>query len=122
MRHPAIVLLALHAGTGGVDQWRIKLLDPSYLGKDACTRTADRDRAASEFLNYFLPLPSDGAAAIAMCTALENACCLHGFEDTEMEKGQGEWRLMAQIGCKCPPNKQDAFLQHVRGLEAREDQ
>jgi hypothetical protein len=55
-----------------------------------------------------------------MCTALENACCLHAFEDAEMEKGQGEWRLMVQIGCKCPPNKQDAFLKHVRGFGARE--
>jgi hypothetical protein len=33
-------------------------------------------------------LPSDGAAAIATCTALENACCLHALEDAEMKQGQ----------------------------------
>jgi hypothetical protein len=46
---------------------------------------------------------------------------LRAFEDTEMEKaGQGEWRLMVQIGCKCPLPKQDAFLKLVRGFGARE--
>jgi hypothetical protein len=42
-----IVLLALHARTGGVGQWRITLLDPSYLGKRANTATADRGRAGA---------------------------------------------------------------------------
>jgi hypothetical protein len=63
-------------------------------------------------------LPSGGASAIVTCTALENACCLHAFEDAEMEKGQGEWRLMVQVGCRCPLDKQDAFLELVRGFEA----
>jgi hypothetical protein len=41
-------------------------LDPSYLGKRAHTATADGgDRAGAGFSSYFLPLPSDGAAAIA---------------------------------------------------------
>jgi hypothetical protein len=40
-----IVLLALHAGTGGVGQWRIALLDPSYLLKRAHTTSADVGRA-----------------------------------------------------------------------------
>jgi hypothetical protein len=31
-----------------------------------------------------------------------------------MEKGQGEWRIMVQIGCRCPLPKQDAFLERVR--------
>jgi hypothetical protein len=32
-----IVLLALHAGKGGVGQWRIKLLDPGWLlGEGSC--------------------------------------------------------------------------------------
>jgi hypothetical protein len=47
-----IVLLALHAGTGGVSQWKITLLNPSYLGKKAhtCTReAADVDRAGAGF-------------------------------------------------------------------------
>jgi hypothetical protein len=88
-------------------------------GKEAHTVTADGDRAGAEFSGYTFPLPSDGTAAIATCTSLENACCLHAFEDADMVKGQGEWRLMMQIGCKCPPHKQDLFLQHVRGFGAR---
>jgi hypothetical protein len=87
-----IVLLALHAGTGGVGQWKTTISDPSYLGKKAHTASADVGRAGAEFSSYTraYPLPSGGAAAIATCTALENACCLHAFEDAEMEKGQGE--------------------------------
>jgi hypothetical protein len=69
-------------------------LDPSYLGKRAHTSTVDGDRAGAGVTSYFLPLPPDGATAIATCTAPENACCLHAFEDNEMEKGQGEWRIM----------------------------
>jgi hypothetical protein len=88
-----IVLLALHAGTGDRGQWRITLLDPSYLGKRANTAAADRHRAGAGVASYFLPLPSDGAAAIATCTALENACCTHAFADAKMEKGQTEWRI-----------------------------
>jgi hypothetical protein len=96
-------------------------LDPSYLGKRAAnTAAADRHRAGAGGTSYFLPLPSDGAAAIATCTALENACCLHAFADAKMEKGQTEWRVMVQIGCRCPLGKQDAFLERVRGFEARE--
>jgi hypothetical protein len=115
-----IVLLALHAGKGGVGQWRIKLLNPSYLGKEAYTGRADGDRAGAVFSSYTFPLPSDGDAAIATSTSVENACCLHGFEDAEMEKGQGEWRIMVQIGCQCPMHLQDIFLQHVRGFKAQE--
>jgi hypothetical protein len=37
-----------------------------------------------------------------------------------MEKGQTEWRIMVQIGCRPPLGKQDAFLDLVRGFEARE--
>jgi hypothetical protein len=101
-------------------QWRIKLLNPSYLGKEACTVTADGDRAASEFSSYTFPLPSDGAAAIATCTAVENACGLHAFEDADMVKDQGEWWIMVQIGCRCPPHQQDLFLELVRGFGAHE--
>jgi hypothetical protein len=46
--------------------------------------------------------------------------CLRAFADAKMEKGQTEWRIMAQIGCRCPLGKQDAFLERVRGFEARE--
>ena len=81
---------------------------------------ADGDRAGAGVTSYFLPLPSDGTAAIATCTALENACCMHAFEDAKMEKGQTEWRIMVQIGCRCPLGKQDAFLELVRGFGARE--
>jgi hypothetical protein len=99
-----IVLLALHAGSGGVGQWRIALLDPSYLLKTAHTATADGDRAGAVVTSYFVPLPSDGTAAIATCTALENACCLHAFADAKMEKGHrasgGSWcRLAAGVPC-----------------------
>jgi hypothetical protein len=111
-----IVLLALHAGKGSVGQWRIKLLDPGYLGKAADTASADGDRAASEFSSYTYPLPSGGAAAIATCTSLENACCLHGFEGADMVQGKGEYRIMVQLGCRCPPHQQDLFLEHVRGF------
>jgi hypothetical protein len=46
---------------------------------------------------------------------------LHAFADAKMEKGQGEWRVMVQIGCRCPLGKQDApLLERVRGFEARE--
>jgi hypothetical protein len=95
-------------------------LDPSYLLATAHTSTADRDRIGAELSSYTNPLPIDGAAAIATCTALENACCLHAFEDAEMKQGQGEWRLMVQIGCRCPPDKQDLFLELVRGFKAPE--
>jgi hypothetical protein len=37
-----------------------------------------------------------------------------------MEKGQTKWRIMVQIGCRCPLGKQDAFLERVRGFEAHE--
>jgi hypothetical protein len=93
-------------------------LDPSYLLKRANTAAADRHRAGAGVASYFLPLPSDGAAAIATCTALENACCMHAFADAKMEKT--EWRVMVQIGCRCPLGKQDAFLERVRGFAARE--
>jgi hypothetical protein len=98
-------------------------LNPSsYLGKEACAVTADGYRAGAEFSSYTSPLPSDGAAAIATCTSFENACCLHlhDFEDAKMEQGQGEWRIMVQIGCRCPPHQQDLFLELVRGFGARE--
>jgi hypothetical protein len=75
-------------------------LDPSYLLKRAHTATADVGRAGAGVTSYFLPLPRDGAA-IATCTALETACCMHAFADAEMEKGQTEWRIMVQIGCRC---------------------
>jgi hypothetical protein len=43
-----IVLLALHAGTGGRrGQWRIALLDPSFLLKTAHTASADGGRAGA---------------------------------------------------------------------------
>jgi hypothetical protein len=46
---------------------------------------------------------------------------MHAFENGSMEKGQTEWRIMVQIGCRCPPlGKQDAFLELVRGFGARE--
>jgi hypothetical protein len=41
---------------------------------------------------------------------------LHAFADAKMQKGQGEWRIMVQIGCRCPLLKQDAFLELVRGF------
>jgi hypothetical protein len=84
----------------------------------ALTSSADGDRAGAGVASYFLPLPSDGAAAIATCSALENACCMHAFEDAKMEKDQTEWRIMVQIGCRCPLGKQDAFLDLVRGFGA----
>jgi hypothetical protein len=37
-----------------------------------------------------------------------------------MEEGQGEWRVMVQIGCRCRLDKQDLILELVRGFEARE--
>jgi hypothetical protein len=77
------------------------------------TAPAPSSRATPSRSPATVPPPSPRA-----CTALENACCLHAFEDADMVKGQGEWRLMMQIGCKCPPPKQDLFLQHVRGFEA----
>jgi hypothetical protein len=95
-------------------------LDPSYLLKRAHTAAADRHRAGAGVARYFLPLPSGGAAAIATCTAPENACCMHAVENGSMEKGQGEWCILVQIGCRCPLGKQDAFLELVRGFEARE--
>jgi hypothetical protein len=63
------------------------------------------------FSSYTFPLPSAGAgaAAIATCTSLENAWCLHGFEDAKVVK----------IGCRCPLDKQDALLDRVRGFGAR---
>jgi hypothetical protein len=45
---------------------------------------------------------------------------MHGFEHAKMEKDQTEWRVMVQSGCRCPLGKQDAFLERVRGFEARE--
>jgi hypothetical protein len=45
---------------------------------------------------------------------------VHAFADAKMEKGAGEWRIMVQIGCRCPLDKQDAFLDLVRGFGARE--
>jgi hypothetical protein len=95
-------------------------LDPIYLGKKAYTFTADGDRTGAEFSSYTYQLPSGGTSAIATCTSLENACCLHAFADAKMEKGQAEWRIMVQIGCRCPLDKQDAFLELVRGFGARE--
>jgi hypothetical protein len=94
-------------------------LDPSYLLKRAHTASADGDRAGAGVASYFLPLPSDGAAAIATCSALENACCMHAFADAKMEKGQTEWRIMVQIGCRCPLGKQDALLERVRGFKSK---
>jgi hypothetical protein len=44
---------------------------------------------------------------------------LHAIADAKMEKGQGEWRIMMQIGCRCPLDKQDAFLELVREFEGR---
>ena len=74
-----IVLLALHAGTGGgesrsdagtggVGQWRITLLNPSYLGKKACTTTADKDRAGAVFSSYTLPPHSPTPSNTALLT------------------------------------------------------
>jgi hypothetical protein len=45
---------------------------------------------------------------------------MHAFADAKMEEGQTEWRVMVQIGCRCPQGKQDAFLERVRGFRARE--
>jgi hypothetical protein len=36
----------------------------------------------------------------------------------QLPKGQGEWRIMVQIGCLCPLPKEDAFLELVRGSKA----
>jgi hypothetical protein len=86
-------------------------------------RAAGRVPNQSLCSSYTYPaLSSGGAAAIATCTALENACCLHAFEDAKITKGQGEWWLMVQIGCRCcpPQHKQDLFLELVRGFGARE--
>jgi hypothetical protein len=95
-------------------------LNPSYLLKTADTAAADGDRAGAGGTSYTYQLPSDGAAAIATCTSLENACCLHAFEDAEMEQGKDECRIMVQIGCRCPPHQQDLFLERVRGFKAHE--
>jgi hypothetical protein len=62
-----IVLLALHAGTGGVGQWKITLLDPSYLLATAHTASANGRRAGAGVTSYTYPLPSGGASAIATC-------------------------------------------------------
>jgi hypothetical protein len=111
-----IVLLALHAGKGSAGhQWRIKLLDPGYLGKAADTASADGDRAASEFSSYYTyPLPSDGAAAIATCTSLENACCLHGFEGADMVQGKGEYRIMVHTAWLPVPPAPAGFIPRAR--------
>ena len=69
--------------------------------KAAATATADGDRprAVRPEHSYTFPLPSDGEAAIATSSSLENGCCLHSFEDADMVvQGQGEWRIMLQIG------------------------
>ena len=84
-----------------------------------CAAQRYGDRAGAEFLSCTYQLPSDGAAAIATCTSLENACCVHGFEDADMEQGQDELRIMVQIGCRCPMHLQDIFLEHVRGFKAQ---
>jgi hypothetical protein len=63
-------------------------LDPSYLLKRAHTSSADVGRAGAGVTGFFLLLPSDGTAAIATCTALENACCMHAFADAKMQKGE----------------------------------
>jgi hypothetical protein len=96
-------------------------LDPSYLLKTAHTTSVDVGRPGAGVTSYFLPLPSDGAA-IATCTALENACCLHAFADAKMENGQAEWRIMVQIGCWCAPwtSRMRSSLELVRGSKARE--
>jgi hypothetical protein len=84
-------------------------------GKAANTATADGDRAGAEFSSYTYPLPSGGAAAIATCTSLDNACCSHGLEDAEMVQGQDELRIMVQIGCRCPLDKRQAgFIPRAR--------
>jgi hypothetical protein len=89
-------------------------------GEGSCaTAAANGDRAASEFESSTYQLPSNGDAAIATCTTVENSCSLHGFEDAEMMQGQGEWRIMVQIGCRCPMHLQDIFLQHVRGFKVQ---
>jgi hypothetical protein len=45
---------------------------------------------------------------------------LHALENADIAKGQGEWRIMVQIGCRSPPDKQDALLELAREFEARE--
>jgi hypothetical protein len=45
---------------------------------------------------------------------------MHAFADAKMKKGQGEWRAMVQIGCRCALGMQDVLLKRVRGFEARE--
>jgi hypothetical protein len=52
-----IVLLALHAGSGGRGQWKIALLNPSYLGEKELTSTADGDRAGARVLELHLHAP-----------------------------------------------------------------
>jgi hypothetical protein len=37
-----------------------------------------------------------------------------------MVQGQDELRIMVQIGCRCPLDKQDLFLELVRDFKARE--
>jgi hypothetical protein len=102
-----IVLFALHAGSGGVGQWRIALLDPSYLLKTAHTATADGDRAGAVVTSYFVPLPSDGTAAIATYVhrPRERLLLAHAFADAKMEKGHrasgGSWCRLA-AGAPCP--------------------
>jgi hypothetical protein len=45
-------------------------------------------------------------------------------EHAEVEKGQGEWRLVVPIGCRCPlglvpwASSQGMFLEPLRGLVA----
>jgi hypothetical protein len=44
---------------------------------------------------------------------------MHAFADAKMVKGQGEWRVVVQIGCRCPLGKHGALLERVRGFGAR---
>ena len=44
---------------------------------------------------------------------------MHGFEDADMVKGQGEWRVMARVGCRCPQWGREALLAALRLVVSR---
>jgi hypothetical protein len=74
-----------------------------------CTQLQDSDQDMTQ-------IGQDGGGGIDQCTADQRGKCAASIP----LQGQGEWRIMVQIGCRCPPEKQDFFLERVRGFGARE--
>jgi hypothetical protein len=65
------------------------------------------NKANSEFERSTCQLPSSGDAAIAASTPVEKACCLHGFEDAEMEQGSA---------CVCQRTRRAAAPESASGF------